>query len=182
MTNKAGVENVPKKIYLNLGDGFLEGADFKELNEVTWCADKLGENDIEYVLEESQPENQKAEPEGAEEVYKVQEIFDDHKKLVRELDVIINGENAASPQASLCDIVAQLKKEYRKEDDVLKIDYENIPQGEVLLLTTSKVWIIGDWYKDGWRTKLSTWVDGKLTTMPKKEVTHYKKLPSWENL
>ena len=33
----------------------------------------------------------------------------DHKKLVRELDVIINGENAAE-QASLVDIVCQLRR------------------------------------------------------------------------
>lgn len=36
------------------------------------------------------------------------EVFEDHKRLVRELDVLLNGENAAE-QASLCDIVSQLK-------------------------------------------------------------------------
>ncbi len=34
----------------------------------------------------------------------------DHRRLVRELDVALNGENAA-PQASLCDIVHQVKHE-----------------------------------------------------------------------
>lgn len=33
----------------------------------------------------------------------------DHQKLVRELDVLLNGEDGAAPQASLCDIVAQMK-------------------------------------------------------------------------
>lgn len=33
----------------------------------------------------------------------------DHDRLVRELDVIINGEEGAAKQASLCDIVSQLK-------------------------------------------------------------------------
>ncbi len=37
-----------------------------------------------------------------------EEVIADHKRLVRELDVIINGDNAAQ-QASLCDIVAQLR-------------------------------------------------------------------------
>lgn len=32
----------------------------------------------------------------------------DHRRLVRDLDIALNGENAA-PQASLCDIVAQVK-------------------------------------------------------------------------
>lgn len=35
---------------------------------------------------------------------------DDRAKLVRELDVLLNGEDGAAIQASLCDIVAQVKK------------------------------------------------------------------------
>lgn len=35
-------------------------------------------------------------------------ISNDHKRLVRELDVALNGDGAA-PQASLCDIVGQVK-------------------------------------------------------------------------
>ena len=38
---------------------------------------------------------------------------DDVKRLVRRLDVAINGENGAAPQASLCDIVAQVEKAFR---------------------------------------------------------------------
>lgn len=37
------------------------------------------------------------------------EVDTDHKKLVRELDVALNGKDAA-PQGSLCDIVAQVKQ------------------------------------------------------------------------
>ena len=33
----------------------------------------------------------------------------DHQRLVRELDVMLNGEDGAAPQASLCDIVAQVR-------------------------------------------------------------------------
>lgn len=37
-----------------------------------------------------------------------EEVLEDHDRLVRELDVIINGDGAA-PQAKLCDIVAQIR-------------------------------------------------------------------------
>lgn len=36
------------------------------------------------------------------------EVLEDHKRLVREIDVAINGEKSAAPQASLVDILAQL--------------------------------------------------------------------------
>ena len=37
------------------------------------------------------------------------ETMVDHRRLVRELDVALNGEAGAAKQASLCDIVAQVK-------------------------------------------------------------------------
>lgn len=40
-------------------------------------------------------------------------VLTDHRRLVRELDVALNGEDAA-PQASLCDIVAQVKATKRE--------------------------------------------------------------------
>jgi hypothetical protein len=36
---------------------------------------------------------------------------DDQKRLVRELDVLLNGEEGAAKQASLCDVVAQVRRE-----------------------------------------------------------------------
>lgn len=39
-----------------------------------------------------------------------EEVLTDHRRLVRELDVLINGDNAAQ-QASLCDIVGQVRSE-----------------------------------------------------------------------
>lgn len=36
----------------------------------------------------------------------------DHNRLVRELDVLLNGEAGAAKQASLCDIVSQVKHMY----------------------------------------------------------------------
>ena len=43
-----------------------------------------------------------------------EEVHEDHKRLVRELDVALNGEEGAAPQASLCDIVCQLTSPRRK--------------------------------------------------------------------
>ena len=37
------------------------------------------------------------------------EVIADHKRLVHELDVALNGEHGAAKQASLCDIVGQVK-------------------------------------------------------------------------
>lgn len=37
------------------------------------------------------------------------EVHEDQRRLVRELDEIWNGQGNAAPQASLCDIVAQIK-------------------------------------------------------------------------
>ncbi len=36
-------------------------------------------------------------------------VMEDHNRLARDLDVLINGKNPAT-QASLCDLVAQLRK------------------------------------------------------------------------
>ena len=47
----------------------------------------------------------------SEDITKVdyEEVLTDHRRLVRELDVALNGEEGAAKQASLCDIVAQVK-------------------------------------------------------------------------
>lgn len=37
-----------------------------------------------------------------------EEVHTDQRRLVRELDVLLNGKEGAAPQASLCDIVSQL--------------------------------------------------------------------------
>lgn len=50
------------------------------------------------------------------------EIIADHRRLVRELDVILNGDGAAE-QASLCDIVAQLRKQKESAASAVPDDY-----------------------------------------------------------
>ena len=42
------MKHIPNKIYLNIGCDPKEVKDFSELSEVTWCADKINDNDIEY--------------------------------------------------------------------------------------------------------------------------------------
>jgi hypothetical protein len=39
------------------------------------------------------------------------EVIEDYRRLTRELDVAINGATGAEKQASLCDIVCQVKRE-----------------------------------------------------------------------
>lgn len=43
------MKHIPNKIYLNLGEDLEDFEDFNELGEVTWCADKVGDGDIEYT-------------------------------------------------------------------------------------------------------------------------------------
>jgi hypothetical protein len=42
--------NIPKTIYLQIGEECSTDEDFNNLSEVSWCAEKIFENDIEYVL------------------------------------------------------------------------------------------------------------------------------------
>jgi hypothetical protein len=39
-----------------------------------------------------------------------EEVLADHRRLVREIDVILNGEEGAARQASLCDLIPQIKE------------------------------------------------------------------------
>lgn len=42
------MKNLPKRIYLNIGDGVPDDADFRDLSEVTWSEERMFDNDIEY--------------------------------------------------------------------------------------------------------------------------------------
>lgn len=59
---------------------------------------------------------------AADEIERLREVLadhervhNDHHRLVREVDVLLNGVGGAAPQASLCDIVAQLADWRRKQ-------------------------------------------------------------------
>lgn len=45
---QTSVTGAPERIYLVVGDG-VEGEAFGDLHEVTWCADRQGPGDVEYV-------------------------------------------------------------------------------------------------------------------------------------
>lgn len=47
-------------------------------------------------------------------------VLEDHKRLVREMDVALNGIEGAAKQASLCDIVSQVKSMKRESSDLIK--------------------------------------------------------------
>ncbi|EOH4914280.1 hypothetical protein KUT41_30615 [Pseudomonas aeruginosa] len=54
----------------------------------------------------AQPSPAQAEQATADDY---EEVLADHRRLVRELDVLLNGEEGAAKQASLCDLVAQVR-------------------------------------------------------------------------
>lgn len=41
--------NVPDRIFLVIGEDVPDGSDFEELDEVTWCRERISYKDIEYV-------------------------------------------------------------------------------------------------------------------------------------
>lgn len=42
------MNNIPEKIYLNIGNDVPDDADFRDLEEVTWSEERINDNDIEY--------------------------------------------------------------------------------------------------------------------------------------
>ena len=44
------MKKIPKIIYLQIGEDCPDDISFEDLSEVSWCADKINENDIEYYL------------------------------------------------------------------------------------------------------------------------------------
>ena len=43
------MKNIPERIYLQIGEDTPHDCNFEELDEVTWCQDKISDNDIEYI-------------------------------------------------------------------------------------------------------------------------------------
>lgn len=57
----------------------------------------------------------------------LQEVLDDKRRLVRELDVALNGEEGAAKQASLCDLVSQciqIKRDLAKAREAVNLPKE----------------------------------------------------------
>ena len=45
--------NVPERIFLVIGEDVPDGADFNELDEVTWSKERVSIKDIEYVKKDA---------------------------------------------------------------------------------------------------------------------------------
>lgn len=67
------------------------------------CPDCAGSGKAEHSI--TVQESDSATP----DVSDYEQVLDDHRRLTRELDVLLNGEEGAAQQASLCDLVAQLR-------------------------------------------------------------------------
>ena len=44
------MNNIPKRIFLHVGDLDDSNIDFDELRDVTWSAERIYKNDVEYIL------------------------------------------------------------------------------------------------------------------------------------
>jgi len=78
-----------------------------------------------------------------------EEALADHRRLVRELDVILNGDGAA-PQASLVDIVSQCRKVFTKPPFATDVPLVELWRGE------RKVTIYRDTVIRSWGTNIET--------------------------
>ena len=54
ITNDIKMNNIPKRIFLNVGDLEDSNIDFAELRDVTWSAERIYDTDVEYILKPSQ--------------------------------------------------------------------------------------------------------------------------------
>lgn len=70
-----------------------------------------------------------------------EEVHRDHHRLVRELDVLLNGEAGAAKQASLCDIVGQLaaQKRHRPSNQWVSLAERQPPKDCARLLVTNNI-------------------------------------------
>ncbi|MFS8922344.1 hypothetical protein [Pseudomonas aeruginosa] len=69
----------------------------------------------------AQPSPAQAEQPTADDY---EEVLADHRRLVREMDVLLNGEACAAKQAMLCDLVSQVEAEVRKSGQPLLVSAE----------------------------------------------------------
>jgi len=84
---------------------------FRQVYRKIPFADRISENDLMLIFKAMEKH---AELKVEEAVKNYEEVIEDHKRLVRELDTIINGVGGAAKQASLCDIVSQMRTEWPK--------------------------------------------------------------------
>lgn len=49
-TNDIKMNNIPKRIFLQVGEEEDSNIDFAELRDVTWSAERIYDTDVEYIL------------------------------------------------------------------------------------------------------------------------------------
>lgn len=79
------------------------------------------EREAQERAQEAQ-QNRQVEMRSGLTIADYEEVLADHRRLVRELDVLLNGEEGAAKQASLCDIVAQLAAKKRLPSESAQCD------------------------------------------------------------
>ena len=102
-TMSEAMKNVPKTIYLQVDADGETPEDFKGL-EVTWCVDRIHENDIEYTLTEH-----------------AQQETESLQKRVEELDALFNAaKNYIDNSPCDPDIYPEQLEAWRKYQQLLK--------------------------------------------------------------
>jgi hypothetical protein len=74
-------------------------------------------------------------------------VLTDHRRLVREIDVLLNGEAGAAKQASLCDVVAQIVT-LTARCETLEAALKEYGQHDFLICTKKKAICCGKYFND----------------------------------
>lgn len=120
-TDNSGNDRLLNFYYNDITD-WLEEIPVSEFLKSILPKGEIAEKDFENVLNAlHDPELPLNEKDGAEECFLLaqqmvaiviqdyEEVLKDKHRLVREIDVILNGEEGAARQASLCDLVSQIR-------------------------------------------------------------------------
>jgi hypothetical protein len=95
-------------------------------------------------------------PQAAPEIADYEAAIADHNRLVRELDVLLNGDGAA-PQASLCDLVSQIKAQKAAPQAASAPDLTTIFSTLCYVLGISEgMWTPQDYYR-ALLDKIASW-------------------------
>lgn len=106
------------------------------------------------------------------------ESFASHRRLVRELDVLLNGESGAAKQASLCDIVSQVESErIRSPQHPDSASSAPEAQGQVSEQSLQYRWKNGRGEWSAWKA-ISAAIAAKIKANPAMAGIEYEIIPS----
>lgn len=112
---------------------------------------------------------------------KIFELMINHSNVSHIDENIVSFKFKPDDFEKLIEDISQLSQPSDVSDEWISIK-DNLPTERCLLLTASKLIVIGDWYNGIWRAEgANEWKDGKLTSIYSKEdITHWMKFPSIE--